>query len=63
MSPDLLTETTRLLKRRSKELSQRDIALGAGVSQKWVSLLQRGEIKNPGYKNLSKVYGFLKAAA
>lgn len=61
MAQDLLTETTRLLKRR-KGLSQRDIAKGAGVSQKWVSLLENGAAKNPSYARLVRVRDYLKSA-
>lgn len=61
MAQDLLTETVRLLKRR-KGLSQRDVALGAGVSQKWVSLLENGGAKNPSYARLVRVRDYLKAA-
>lgn len=60
MAQDLLTETVRLLRKR-KGLSQRDIAAGTGVSQKWVSLLENGKALNPSYTNLVKVRDFLKS--
>jgi transcriptional regulator with XRE-family HTH domain len=61
MSQDLIAETTELLKGRKE--SQRAIAAATGLSQKWISLVENGEAKNPSYIGLTTLRDYLQKQA
>jgi hypothetical protein len=54
---DLLQQTYRLIEKT--ELSQRQIAAGAGVGRDWFAKFAQRRIKSPGVPKVQRVYDFL----
>jgi len=56
---DLLQRTYELIEK--SELSQRQIAAGAGVKRDWLAKLIQGRIRSPGTPKVQSVYNFLRS--
>jgi transcriptional regulator with XRE-family HTH domain len=44
-------------------LTLRDIAREADVGRSWLAMFHRGEIPNPGYAQIKKLFDFLRSLA
>jgi predicted transcriptional regulator len=60
LAMDLLKSTYELIA-ANKELSQREIAAGAGVKRDWFAKFVQGKIRSPGTPKVQAVYEFLRA--
>lgn len=56
---DLLKSTYELI--AQTDLSQREIAAGAGVKRDWFAKFVQGKIQSPGAPKVQAVYEFLRA--
>jgi hypothetical protein len=57
---DLLKRTYELID-QAKDLSQREIAAGAGVKRDWFAKFVQRKISSPGTPKVQAVYEFLRA--
>lgn len=61
MPQQLLPETKRLLRETEEPLN--DVARGAGVGRRWLYMLTKNEIPNPGVIAVQKVHDYLARRA